>query len=55
MVLIAIIMLSELHFLSGCGQEVKESNNSKRTQGGGKCVYPQPEQVALNRAYVRMT
>lgn len=34
---------------------LRESNNPKRTKGGDKRVYLEPEQVALNGACVRMT
>lgn len=33
----------------------RDSNNPKRTKGGDKRVYLEPEQVAFNRACVRMT
>lgn len=36
-------------------EKVQEPNNPKRTKGGDKCVYLEPEQVALNGACVRMT
>lgn len=34
---------------------LKESNNTKRTKDGDKCVFLEPELVALNGACVRMT
>lgn len=56
MVLIIIIMLSDLLTQTQKENEVlKESNNPKRTKDGDKCIYLEPEQVAINGACVRMT